>query len=146
MRMKGILKTGLTITIIIGLVGLALVKIFGEGVVSYLNLETINGQTLYKMDIWGYIDNIRTNVTDVSTLNLDLPNRGFNNDIINNFKAIADYLILIGNVLIYPFRLGGYLMRLLMVLVGYNFNNPNQNITWLVNLVNGLISAQIPYV
>lgn len=139
-----------SILIIWGIIGMALNRIFyvhGEAtIITYLEPIEMNGLTLWKMDIWSYIENIRANITDVASLELKAPTRQFNVDIVNNLKVIVDYLIFIINIIIYPIRLGGYMMRFGFTIIGYNFTTPPPQIKWLVDLINGIVTAQIPYI
>lgn len=148
-------------TIFIGVIALAFNIAFGNQTITYVEKVRYNefGSVFYyyKFNFTEYIQNIEMSITDTSTLTLALPTRTWKQmtDILNweplgnDLALILDYVILGLNVLGYPFRIGAYLVKNLLVILGVNRNTAdiNNGLAWLINLLNWFISSfQIPYV
>lgn len=151
--MKAI-KQIVTFIIIIGVVALALNTLLGPTTMTYLTKEriAINGVDpffIWKIDVWGYINNVQLTATDISVLEFKLPTRQWTSDLLNDLAFLLDILILILNVILYPIRLGAYFIRNILAFFGINqnTNDPTNGLAWLVYLVRDiLMQISIPYV
>lgn len=144
--------------ILLGAIGVSLNLALGNQTVVYLTkIRMDNGQFIYKFNFANYLMNITTNVSDTSKLALALPSREWQwmttitnwEPLGNDLALILDYIIFIINIIIYPFRIGAYLLRSLLTLVGINtdVNNNYNGLAWLIELVNWMVERiQIPYI
>lgn len=159
--MKRTIIIALSFFIIIGVVALCLNMAMGNQTVIYLQkvrYETIGYiNYYYKFDFSEYIKNLNLSITDTSKLTLELPTRQWENmtsvlnwePLGNDLALILDYVILIINVLIYPLRVGAYLLRNILAILGVNqdTNQTTNGLAWLVQLVNWLVERiAIPYI
>lgn len=146
-----------TTLILLGAIGVAFNILFGRNTISFISQENIGSTTLiwYKFDINGYINNLKTTITDTTELKLQLPTRNFISptDIFeffeyfgNNMAVIVDYVILIINVLLYPLKIGGYLVKFVLALLGFNLYNTESGMYWLGYLASRLVGLTIPYI
>lgn len=132
---------------IIGVVGLALNMIFGWETFTFLRVVRADpGFYLYKFDLFGYTKNLTNSFSTVNELALTLPTREINNDIVNNMILFLDWFIFGLNVMIYPFRIGGYVVLQILALIGINTVEPNSagGLQWLVTVSQFLRDLQIP--
>lgn len=140
-------------TVLLGTIGVAFNVLFGENTMVYVGQELIPNTAIswYRLDLNAYIQNLKTMITDTTQLELKLPTKHWIRivqsfeDIGHNLAIVLDYIILIINVLIYPLRLGGYLLRFLIALLGLNTGS-NSSLNWLGIFVNNLVSLAIPYI
>lgn len=143
--------------IVIGIVAISLNTIFGYNTIAYLERVRIEetGQWIYKYNFINYISNLQMSIGDTAQLELILPWRtwtaniditNWGNAIGNNMALILDYIIMILNVLLYPFRVGAYITQQMLAILGVKILNNETNIKWLTNLVETLKGLQIPYV
>ena len=155
--MKRALITVFTTVIIIGVIGLALNTAFGSQTVTYLqNVRLNNGMYVMKFNFATYLTNLNMSISETSTLALQLPERGFLpvggvnwwEPLGNDIAVIINYIFLIINVLLYPMRIGSYLTKNALALLGVNMSNDaNNGLYWLRELVNWLIQrVAIPYI
>lgn len=153
--MKRTFITIFLFTTLIGIIAIALGAIYQSEVSSLIRSFDVNGLTFYKVDFWLYIDTIKKNIADPSELSLSLPNRNWiwtaditnwYDVLINNLSMLADYLIIVANILLYPIRVGAWVVRFVYTLMGLNAFDPNGGLSWLFNLINGAIGLQIPYI
>jgi len=152
--MKNLILRIFTFTIIIGVVALAFNNIFGNETITYLQKERItmlNGQSffMWKIDWWGYVNNLQLATTNTSVLELKLPTREWNNDVANDLALLIDFVILLANILLYPIKLGAYLLQNIMAILGVNTDatNNNNGLAWLVIFVRDILGRiSIPYV
>ena len=143
-------------TIIIGFIALTLNMTIGKNTISFLYpSEQSNGILMWKYDLASYVKNIKDNATAVTELEITLPPREwedlsileFGEQLGNNLALILDWIIFIVNIFIYPLRIGAYLLRNFMAIIGINVTTPNQNgLWWLRQIVNFLVSLEIPMV
>lgn len=150
------LKYLCVIMMIIGMIGIAINTIFGYGTVDLFVRYRVGTIWLWKFNVKAYISNIELSFQDVSRLTLELPERqwmsltdGFWEGLSNNLALMLDYIILIGNVIMYPIRIGAYAVREVLAIIGINVVNPNteSGIFWLVKLTNYMQEyMQIPYI
>lgn len=143
-------------TIIIGFIALTLNMTIGKNTISFLYPSSQgNGILMWKYDLASYIKNIKDNATQVTELELTLPDREWQNLSIlefgeqlgNNLALILDWIIFVINIFIYPLRIGAYFLRNFMAIIGINVTSPSGNgLWWLRQIVNFLISLQIPMV
>ena len=150
------INTLIKVLIIIGVIGVAMVMLFGNNTSTYLNRTTIEGTAIvwYKFDFHKYIEKLLTEITNTTVLELKLPTRHWYHSIditnwgdvlANNLAVILDYVILIINVLLYPLKVGGYLINFFLALMGINTGNES-SLHWLGAMSNVLIQIEIPYV
>lgn len=147
--------------IIIGVIGFSLATIFGKEVILLISEHQTNGITYYKIDVWTYLDNIQTSIGQTAYLNLTTPSRRwaeitsniieeqFWEDLGNNMAVILNWIIYGLNIIIYPFRIGAYVFKQILVVLGFNVEPQSQthSMSWLVNLSNFLIQeSYIRYV
>ena len=64
----------------------------------------------------------------------------------HDLAVIVDYIILVLNVLIYPLRIGGYIFRFVLALVGISYTDPDSSVKWMGDIANAFINLQIPYI
>ena len=155
--MKNI-KTIVFFSILIGIVALALNVAFGNETILFL--QKIRYPHIdayyYKFDFARYFQNIEMSITDTSKLALSMPTRtwqqmtasNFGEALSNNMALLLDYVIFIINILIYPMRIGSYIVKNLLTLIGINSQQSDYNgLYWLMELLNWLIErVEIPYV
>lgn len=157
---KTILKM-VAFTILIGVIALCFNNALGKDTVIFLNKETVYYGTdlhwnIWKFDFWKYIENLRMSTSDLSVLVFTTPTRQWQeiNDIAdfgNNLLVILDYIILIINLLLYPLKIGGYLIQNVLAILGINHNtsltNNENGLAWLVMFVRELFrNIAIPYI
>lgn len=145
--------------ILIAVIGFALTLMWGESL-GFLTKQTTNGITYWKYDYFGYINNIQASVTDTTVLELKSIPRSWANidanilesefweDLGNNLAFMLDIWIFAINLLIYNFRIGGYILRFVLSVIGFNMQ-PGVSIgamQWLKEFVQIVINLQIPYV
>ncbi len=143
-----------TFFIVLGIVALAINSVFGAETFIYLRRETvaqINGTNynMWKLDLYSYIKNLETSASNASILELKLPTRTWNNDIANNLALIMDFLILIINVLLWPLKVGSYVLTNILAILGINNDTENarNGLSWLVIFVRDILSRiSIPYI
>lgn len=160
--MKKTIITLFTSVMIIGVIALALNNMFGN-VVNLSTQEAIpggSGLTWYKYDTFGYIENIKNTFKNTAQLTLTQPTREWQSASFdfwdqgdfweatwNNLALFLDWIIFGLNVLLYPIRLGGYFLQIVMSLLGINViqyeNNP---LKWLIDLTYFLTNLEISYI
>ena len=137
------------IFLVIGIIGMSFNMLFGYGSVGFLTKvrEPVSGLWYWKYDSIGYINNLSLSINSTSELTLHLPTRTWNDDILNNLALMLDWWLFLINVLIYPMRIGAYLLKQVLAIVGIDMiNTPQTSISWLVDLVNFLQPLEIQYV
>lgn len=146
--------------IILGSIGVALNYLFGNNTIPYIQRVQIEGTwlTWLRYDLNGYIRNLETSTTDTTALQLIMPTRvwlqtsasmveqEFWDVLGNNMALILDYIIMALNILIYPLKVGGYVLGIILSLLGINLNNTESDIYWLCQIVNSFKTLSIPYV
>lgn len=146
-------------TIIIGIIGYCFNMIFGN-TIGFIEIQRYNGVLIYTYNFYDYIENLRNSFTGTTALTLELPTREwittganileaeFWEILGNNMALILDYIIFALNILLWPLRLGAYLIRAVLAIIGINVIPPiTHNLKWLVDLINNMIEfIQIPYV
>lgn len=151
------LRSLATILILLGAIGVAFNILFGRNTIAFLSEEIIPNSNLvwYKFDIKNYIDNLTTTITDTTELKLQLPTREFHevNDAIdffvyfgNNMAVIVNYVILVINILLYPLKIGGYLVKFVLAIIGFNLYNTESGIWWLGEIAQRLVALTVPYI
>ena len=153
----------ISFTILIGVLALAFNTAFGSNTITYLQKIQVNRFYarfyMYKLDMWGYIRNLQLSTTDLSILRFDMPTKQwqteieditqFFNVITNNLCVILDYIIMILNIMLYPLRVGAYVIRNMLAILGVNIDTTDQNngLAWLVIFVNDILGRiVIPYI
>ena len=151
--MKHALLKAVTFTIVIGILAMAINNAFGYETIVYLQKQQINVNNthfyIWKIDFWNYFKNIQLTTSNLSILEFKLPTRTWNNDVANNFALVVDYLIVQINVLLYPLKIGAYLIQNVMAIMGINSNvNATHNgLKWLVQFVRDILSnIAVPYI
>lgn len=145
--------------IIIGVFAFAIRLTFGTGTTTLIQHATTNGIDYFKIDIWAYINNIKTGLGQVNELTLrtqTLEWKVINSNILqgqfwadlgNNMAYILNWVIFGLNILIYPFRIGAYLIKFILMVFGLNMTSATNNgLWWLKQLIDFLLTLQIPYV
>lgn len=157
--MKGKILKIVGFSIVIGVIALCFNTAFGNGTITFLQKERIQYGTqltwyIWKFDFWGYLKNLELSATDLSILVFKLPTRQWVNvddiaDIGNNLLVILDYIIVIANVILYPIKVGAYLLQNLLALFGVNHDysyEANNGLGWLVMFVHDILgNFSIPY-
>ena len=152
--MKHALLKAVTFTIVIGILAMAINTAFGYETIVYLQKEQINMVNndhffIWKIDFWQYISNIQLTTSNLSILEFKLPTRTWNTDIANNFALVVDYLIVQINVLLYPLKIGAYLIQNVMAIMGINndITATHNGLKWLVQFVRDILSnIAVPYI
>lgn len=156
--MKVITKIAI-ITIIMGCIALSFNVAFGNQTITYVERIRLGstGAFYYKFNFAEYLQNLTLSISNTSTLTLEMPTRTWQTmaSIIdgealgNNLALILDYLIMVINIIIYPLRIGAYILKNLTAIIGINQDTTNQynGMAWLVNLLEWLIArVAIPYI
>lgn len=144
--MSKLLRIIIPIAVLIGLFGIAFNLIFGEGTVSFLVKENINGIDFYRFNIENYLANINISIGNPTALSLNMPPIQWSNDVIDNLKTILNVVILPLNVYLYPIKINAFVYKSLFTLIGVDFIYPTNNTQWLVNILNTLSTLQIPFI
>lgn len=146
------------LTILVGVVAVALNTAFNGQVVTYLSTVEYNGIVMKKYDFWAYVQNIQKTFTNTPQLTLALQERewmteinldNWFNVISNNLGFIANILIMTLNLLLYPIRILFYIVQIVLSLLGiptingtYTYNP----LKWLIDVVKTLTTLQIRYI
>lgn len=149
---RAIWKVSMAI-MIVGILAIGLTTIFGYNTVTFLERVNINGIWIWKIDASQYLQEIQTSITNVARLEMvQNPRQWINSGewdaIINNLAFILDVIIFALNIMLYPFRIGGYIIQVALSLIGlpvlsYTDAHP---LSWLLNLCKYLVSLSIPMV
>ena len=143
--MKRAIISLVSLSILIGVIGSALNFVFGVNTVSYISTVEIHGVTMQKYDFIKYLETLSYQFTDVSKLQLYIPTFDWTSGILEVIVSIGKVLVLGLNILIYPFRIAGYIIGLLLAIVGINTQSyANNPLRWVIQLVNTLTTLQIP--
>lgn len=143
------LKKFSILLMIIGVIGIALNTLFGYNTITYLEKVRIEngGLWYYKYNFSQYVSNLSQTFSNTTELNLNLPTRQWTNDIINNLALMLDYIIVMINILLYPLRVGAYMLKCVLAIMGINMiDPPNTGIKWILDLITQIIPLQIPYI
>ena len=139
--------------IILGVIGISLITLFGYGTITYLTKYRLEGGLwVYKYNFSDYIQNITQTIGNTTPLQLTMPTRTWGDGIewlSNNLALIMDWLIFILNVILYPLRVGAYLVLNTLSIIGIDMREgmqPNTGIKWLIDLVQSIVGWQIPYI
>ena len=154
--MKAI-KTAVIFLIIIGVAGIGLNTIFGYGTITFLSNTRIPETEIWiwNFDGFNYIKNIETSINEITELALPMPTRVWQElDIVNwpsqlgnNLALMVDYWIMLINISLYPLRIGGYVVKQVLAIIGIDvINQTNTPITWLTDLVKGMVKLALPYI
>lgn len=144
--MKAIIIRLSIIVGILGVIALCLNAIFGLGTINYLTSFQVGGLTFHKYNFNAYFNNLATSIQDTAVLELAWQDLQWNSDLLNDLKYIANIFIFGINLLIYPFRLGAYVVKTLLAILGVNFTNiEGSKITWLTNLIDWLVKFSQGY-
>lgn len=156
--MRYLLKNIVIFSITIGTIALGINLLFGENTISYIENIEIMGETYKRFDFYKYITTITSSFEDLSYLSLDLPTRQWQDinsnilqnefweDLGNDLAVIVNYIIMGINILCYPFKITGYVLKVVLALLGVNIYNTNSNIYWLVKFANETQHLSIPYI
>lgn len=152
--MKNLTLKIITFTVVLGIIALAINYVFGAETFIYLRRYTVhyfNGTpvNMYKIDFWSYVKNIQTSATNASVLELKLPTREWNNDIPNDLALLMDFVILIINILLYPIKIGAYLLQNILAILGINNDTENtrNGLAWLIIFIRDILGrVSIPYI
>lgn len=160
--MKKLLVSIISFTIILGVLALSFNAAFGNKTITYLEkirVDMANGGNFYywKFNYWGYLKNLELTTSDYSKLVFEIPTRQFENITLDNYWAaigndlalILDYIIMVINILLYPLRLGAYLIRNIIAIFGINNDttDPQNGMAWLITFVKDILERiAIPYI
>lgn len=152
--MKNAILKVITFIIVIGILGMAFNNAFGYETIMYLQKEQItmanNGHFyIWKIDFWSYIRNIQLTTSNLSILVFKTPTRQWNSDVTNNFALVIDFLIMIINLMLYPLKVGAYLIQNLLAILGINTDTTatHNGLAWLVIFVRDILGQiAIPYI
>lgn len=160
--MKKLLLKIITATIVIGILAISFNTAFGNETITFLQKEQIQyiGSKfyIYKFNYWAYLRNLQLSTTDLSILTFNTPTREWITEITidnwftifgNNLAVILDYIILIINVLLYPIKIGAYILKNMIAILGINtdLTNDENGLKWLIIFINNILgNIQIPYV
>lgn len=156
--MKRTIVKFISFTILIGVIALCINTALGKDTIMFLDKQTIyygsnNHWFMWKFDFWKYLLNLQMATTNISVLVFKTPTRQWNNNMDwnalgNNLLVILDYLIMVINILLYPIKVGAYLLQNVLAIFGVN-NNPNDTnngLGWLVTFVQDILgNFAIPY-
>ena len=155
--MKQTILKMVAFTIVIGILALAINTAFGPQTIMFLEKEQITYGTthfyMWKYNFWKYIANLQLATSDLSVLVFKVPDKQWNNNMDwnalgNNMLVMLNYLIMVINIMLYPFKIGAYLLQNLLALFGINHdvNNARNGLAWLVRFVQEIIGEiAIPY-
>ena len=151
--MKAIRTIAITF-IVIGSIGIAMNLLFGYNTMAFLSRIRIEETDVWvwKFDGFNYLKSIETSFTDTSRLELNLPSRTWQwqgelfSMIANNLAVLVNYVIVIFNVLLYPLKVGAYVSRQMLALLGMNITGGDSPLQWLIDLINNLMAASITYI
>lgn len=138
-----------TALILLGAIGVAFNILFGNSTITFLTQERIEETNLiwYKFDIQSYLDNLTTTITDTTELKLNIPEIDYASLEWYDYIWVAvDYVILVINILLYPLKIGGYLVKFVLALLGFNLYNQASGMYWLGYLAQYLVGLTIPYI
>lgn len=149
-------------TVILGVLAIAFNTAFGNQTVTYLTKVRIEFGTfhfyMWKFDFTEYVKSLELSTSDLSKLQFKLPTRQWRwtgdindwfTDLANDLAVILDYIIVVANALLYPLRVGAYLLRNILAILGVNADtsNANNGLAWLITFVNNIMEyAQIPFI
>lgn len=113
---------------------------------TILQLREYNGIKIYQIDLMKYIRSVESGIKSISELTLEKPQSYFGISLINRLINLTNWLLLIINFMLYPLRLGGYLLLNIMAILGINTQaGHNHGLSWLINFVNSIKDWAIPY-
>ena len=154
--MKHTLKTIFLAIIILGTFAVAFNILFGENTVVYVHKSLIPNTTItwYEYDTLGYVKGLETSIRDTTILQFNWPRwqwvaidgTDWADDLGHDIAVLINYIILPINILLWPLKLGAYIFRFLLSLVGLNYNDPSSSVYWMGQLINALKSIEIPYI
>lgn len=156
--MKSFVKYGTWLAVIFTAI-FALNFMLGGTEITYLQQQTYNGITIYKINVWQYVRNIQTLLTEIpNNLALDIPSRAFNNDLVNNLKVIVNWLIFIANLGVWLFKLPFVILKFILGFLGFeitqtielyisstNTYTTIQNKWWLYTFIETILSYNVAY-
>ena len=156
--MKRTLIKFISFTILIGVIALCINVALGKDTIMFLTKETIVYNHsfkwyMWKFDFWKYLTNLQLSTSNLSVLVFKTPTRAWQNNMDwnalgNNLLVILDYLIMVINIILYPIKIGAYLLQNLLAILGVNtdVNNTNNGLGWLVSFVQDILgNFAIPY-
>ena len=138
--------------IVIAVIGLASNQVFGMNATPFITKYTTKtGIVLYKYDFKNYFLNLKTNITSLTALKIDKPTTTWatTGDPLNlaNLTTMFNWFLYAINWLLYPIRIGGYLLCNLFAILGLNINpQVNTPLYWFTGLAREMRDLIIPYV
>lgn len=156
------MKKLFTAIIILGTIMVCINWIFGDNTITLLEKvqNQYTGITYYKINLYEYLANIQMNIGDTQVLELKMPTRPWTDitssiveeqfwaDLGNNLAVMLDYLIMVVNIILYPIRIGGYLVKNILAIIGVNTYTTDETngLYWLVWFTRNIANTWIPYV
>ena len=152
-------------TILLGIVALALNTALGNHTITYIEkIRYTTGNTSFyywKFTWWQYLSNLELTTTDLSILQFDMPSRQWIHitatitqeqfwiELGNNMALMLDYVIMVINILLYPLKIGAYLLRNVLAILGINQDTTDSRngLAWMVIFVRDILTRiVIPYI
>ena len=157
--MKAVLKV-ITGLIILGVIGYSLNLVLPGTIVSYITKEMHMGQTIYRYDLYAYIEELKTTLSSIDVFEIefferewvDIDSNIFESEfweaLVNNLAYMLDVVIFAINLILYPFRFMFWVIKFILALIGVAVNDPNLNngLQWLIQAINFMAGLQIPFV
>lgn len=156
--MKSFLKYGLSLMVLFAAI-FAINFLLGGQNITYMTQETYNGITIYRIHVMQYVKNIQTLLTEIpNNLALELQEREFNSDIVNNLKVIVNWLIFIANLGVWLFKLPFVVLKFILGFMGFEITQTIdvyisatntyatiQNKWWLYTFIETILSYNVAY-
>lgn len=140
-----ILKPIAIVIIILGTIGIALNIFFKGQAIGFLEYHETAYVQYYTYNFHDYFLNLKQSLNNYDKLTLTIPVNDFSG-FVEGLTTIANYLIMMINILLYPIRIGAYVGKILLSLIGFNMTNPIENTQWLVQFIDSGINLQIGYI
>ena len=138
--------------ILLGSIAVALIMIFGENTSTLLEKEFLPNSaiTWYKIDMHKYLTNIETNITDTTKLQFHWQTKQWSYTpdwpgLVNNLAYMVNCLIATLNIMLYPLKVGGYVIIFVMAILGINIGEES-SLHWLYQMGDVLLQIEIPYI
>ena len=156
--MKRIIAIILSTTLIIAAFGWATNMVYynmgyTSPVVTYMYQINVNGIKMWKYDFYNYIDNIIFALKTPFQVNFNFvtyewqATNNFVADISHNIGLIANFFILIINLILLPFNIIGYVITVICSLVGIPLLADSSNpLKWLVDIGTTLRDITVNYI
>lgn len=134
---------------------------YNQQAVTYIQKINVNGVIMYKFDFYLYFDNIIWTFKNLPHLDFNFVTYEWQNhapydissldvawnDFVHNLGLIANFFILLLNLLLLPFKTIGYVIQIFTALIGVSYFATEDNpLFWLLNIGKTLCNLQINYI